>query len=224
MSEIEFKEYKYWKNKDQKPENLVIMLHGLGADGEDLISLAHYFAKEMPNTAFVAPNAPYENDMAPPGTPMGYQWFSLRDTSPAKLVEEVSNIAPIMYSYIEAKKQEFGLTNDKIALLGFSQGSMLSLFLAPRLKEALAAVLSYSGALIAAEDLEANKDQLTKIPVHLAHGDSDDIVPFAVFEPTKEVLENVGLDVSTTVCPGLGHGIDEKGIEDGIKFLMKHLK
>ena len=218
MAELSIQEHKYWAKGDEAPKSLVIMLHGLGADGKDLIGLAHYFAQSLPDTAFVSPDAPFPCDMAP----MGHQWFSLQDRSPEAMLRGASHAAGIVYAYIDAKMKEYNLPANKIALLGFSQGTMMSLYVAPRREQQLAAVLGYSGALLGAELLESAVK--SKPPVHLIHGTDDDVVPFAVMEPAAKILSAQGFSVDATPCEGTGHGIDETGVMEGQKFLLKHLK
>lgn len=218
MGELSIQEHKYWAKPEEAPKSLVIMLHGLGADGKDLIGLAHYFAQELPDTAFVAPDAPFPCDMAP----MGHQWFSLQDRSPEAMLRGASHARAVVDAYIDAKMKEYNLPASKIVLLGFSQGTMMSLFVAPRREEQLAGVLGYSGALLGAELLES--DVKSKPPIHLIHGTDDDVVPFAVMEPAAKILASQGFKVDVTPCEGTGHGIDETGVEEGKKFLLNHLK
>jgi phospholipase/carboxylesterase len=216
MSEHTIKQYTYWP-KSEKPKSLVIMLHGLGADGKDLIGLSSYFAADMPDTAFVAPDAPFPCDVAP----VGYQWFSLKDTDPHALLQGVNAAAPIIDAFIDSQIDAFGVPANKIALLGFSQGTMVSLYTAPKRENGIAAVLGYSGALIGGELLE--KTSKSKPAIHLVHGTDDQVVPFTVMDPAKEILETSGFDVETTICKGVGHSISEEGLAAGISFLKKHL-
>lgn len=196
---------------------LVLLLHGLGADGHDLIGLAPYFAKGLPDAAFVAPHAPFPCDMAP----MGRQWFSLQDRSPETVLAGVQAAAPILDAFIEAELAQRGLAADKLALLGFSQGTMMSLYVAPRRPAAIAGVVGYSGALVGADRLAA--EVKSKPPVLLVHGDADPIVPFAAMGAAEQGLRRAGLAVETLRRPGLPHSIDEEGIAAGIKFLGRVL-
>ena len=102
-----------------QPRSLVLLLHGVGADGNDLIGLAPYFAQALPDTAFVSPNAPYPCDMGP----FGYQWFSLQDRSPPAILAGVQATAPILNAFIDAELKRHNLADDRLALLGFSQGT-----------------------------------------------------------------------------------------------------
>src|SRR5919106_4076705 len=133
------------------PRQLVVLLHGVGADGNDLIELAPALARSLPHAAFVAPDAPEPCDMAP----FGRQWFSLRDRRPAALLAGVQACAPMLDAFLDAELQRHQLGPHQLALVGFSQGTMLALYLALRRVPALAAVLGYSGALLGAERLPA---------------------------------------------------------------------
>jgi phospholipase/carboxylesterase len=125
-------------------KRLVIFLHGLGADGNDLLSLAPML--ELPDTHFASPNAPYPCDMAP----YGYQWFSLLDRDPVRILPEIRRAEPILSAYIDAQIAKHKITAKDVALIGFSQGSMMSLHTAPRRAEPIAGVVGISGALFGA--------------------------------------------------------------------------
>ncbi len=198
----------------KKASKLVILLHGLGANGDDLYGLVPHFAKAMPDVHFSCPNAPYPCDMAP----YGLQWFSLMDRSEEKILEGVKNAAPILNQFIDSKKQELGLEDEDVALLGFSQGTMLSLYAAFRRERPLAGVLGYSGALVAPHLL---KDEMKSAPdICLVHGEDDDIVPFEAFKDAMSVLQTMQLPVAGYSREGLGHGIDPAGLQIGIDFLQ----
>ena len=133
------------------PRQLVVLLHGVGADGADLITLSQAMGPLLPNARFVAPNGPEPCDMAP----VGYQWFSLSDRDPAKMLAGVLRSAPLIDAFIDEELARDGLGDHQLALLGFSQGTMMSLHVAPRRPQAMAAVLGFSGALLAPEKLAA---------------------------------------------------------------------
>ncbi len=196
-----------------KPESLVIMLHGVGSNGQDLISLAPYLAQGLPKTAFVSPDAPFPCDMVPPGYPNSYQWFSLHDRDPKPMLDGVKSAFPVLESFIEEQLKRLGLSHDKVALLGFSQGTMTSLYAAPRLKNKIAGVLGYSGALLWEEGAQHI------VPVHLIHGEADDVVPVQSREVAEKTLSEHGFTVTGHTTPRLTHSIDQKGIDSGAKFL-----
>lgn len=200
-----------------KAEQLVIFLHGLGADGKDLMGLAPYFAEVLPNAAFVSPDAPFPCDMAP----MGYQWFSVQDWTQEAFLFGVEKAAPLLDNFITEQIEAHGVTPEKTALVGFSQGTMMSLYTAPCYPERLAGVLGYSGALV--WDGPVNGANLHKIPVHLIHGDADPVVDISRYYDAKERLSAGGFTVTGGVTEGLMHGIDEAGIDSGTEFLKRIL-
>lgn len=198
-----------------KPAQLVILLHGLGADGNDLISLADEWRGFLPDAAFASPNAPFPCDMAP----YGHQWFSLRERS-AELIEAgVQRAAPILNAYIDAMLARFGLDDSKLALVGFSQGTMMSLQVAMRRAKPCAAVVGYSGALVGVEHLA--KDIISKPAICLIHGDADMVVPFGAMEIAEAALTKAGVAVTAHRRPGLGHGIDHYGMHAGVEFMAE---
>jgi phospholipase/carboxylesterase len=200
------------------PQSLVLLLHGLGADGNDLISLAPYWARLLPNTAFVSPHAPFPCDMAP----YGRQWFSLQDRSQTMILAGVKAAAPILDAFIDAELKKHRLTEDRVALVGFSQGTMMSLYVAPRRPRAVAAVVGYSGALVGADALAV--EAKSKPPILLVHGEMDDVVPFQAMAAAAAGLRAVGLQVETVARPGLPHSIDDVGLTRGGTFLAEHLR
>jgi phospholipase/carboxylesterase len=198
-----------------KPQQLIIFLHGYGADGNDLISLAPLFAETFPHAAFVSPHAPYPCEMSP----FGRQWFPLIDRTPSVLLAGIQTAAPILQHFIDDMQARFELPANKIALVGFSQGTMMSLFVAPRRAEALGGVVGYSG-LLRGEELLASQVR-SKPPVCLIHGDTDEVVPYSSLESSWKALESVGIAVEGHTRSGLGHGIDEEGINIALRFLEK---
>jgi phospholipase/carboxylesterase len=199
------------------PRKLVLLLHGLGADGHDLIGLAPVLAEVLPDVAFVSPHAPFPCDMAP----FGRQWFSLQDRTPEVILGGVRASAPILDGFIDAELARYNLADNKLALLGFSQGTMMSLYVALRRTKPIAGVLGYSGALVGADLLPT--EAKSKPPVLLVHGDADPVVPFQAMEMAAQGLRRAGVPVETLRRPGLPHSIDEEGIAAGVKFLNRVL-
>jgi phospholipase/carboxylesterase len=199
------------------PRQLVLLLHGVGADGHDLIGLAPYFAQGLPEAIFVSPHGPFPCDMAP----MGRQWFSLQDRTPEVLLAGIQASAPILDAFIDAELARYGLTDDKLALVGFSQGTMMSLYVAPRRAKAMAGVVGYSGALAGPERLP--REVKSKPPILLVHGDADPVVPFSLMAAAAQGLRAAGIAVETLPRPGLPHSIDEEGIAAGVNFLSRAL-
>lgn len=196
-----------------KPTSLVILLHGLGSDGQDLISLVPFFASSLPKAHFISPNAPDHCEMSP----QGYQWFSLRDWSPQAMLKGAHDTAPALNLFIDAQLKRFNLKENRLALIGFSQGTMMALYTALRRPEACAGVVGFSGALIGEEGITAHP------PVCLIHGKEDTVVPFGAMTLAEAVLKHDGVKVESHARPGLGHGIDPEGIAIASKFLKAKL-
>jgi phospholipase/carboxylesterase len=203
--------------QDGRAKELVILLHGLGADGNDLISLAPMFGQALPDAAFVSPNAPFPCDMAP----MGRQWFSFQDRDPAAVLAGVRAAAIHLNAFIDAELESAGLPDDRLVLLGFSQGTMMALHTAIRRPRPCAAVIGFSGALVGPELLA--EEVRSRPPVLLVHGDSDEIVPFQSMAAAEQALRAAGFLVHGEARPGLGHGIDEAGLKLGAAMLKKSL-
>ena len=196
---------------------LVVLLHGVGADGADLIGLAPLFARALPGAAFVAPDVPHPFDLAP----FGRQWFGLADLAPAALLAGARAAAPHLEAFLEDELARARLGPDRLALVGFSQGAMMALHVGLRRARPVAAILAYSGALVGLVALAA--EIRSRPPVMLVHGDADPVVPFAALAAARAGLEAVGVAVEAHARPGLGHGIDEAGVELGAGFLARHL-
>ena len=200
-----------------KPKQLVILLHGLGADGNDLIGLAPYWAPLLPQAEFLSPNAPFACDMAP----YGFQWYSSQDRSAGAQLKGVRAAAPILDAFIDEALAERGLDERAVALIGFSQGSVMSLYIGPRRAKAVAGIVGYSGRLVAAESLPA--ELRSRPPILVVHGTEDPLVPFAALAEAEAGLKAAGIPVESLACPGVGHSIDERGLRAGGQFLRNAL-
>ncbi len=196
-----------------KPRKLVILLHGLGADGNDLIGLQQYWGRLLPEAEFISPNAPFPCDMAP----YGYQWFSVQDRTPLAMLAGVRAAAPSLDAFIDEELQKRGLGDGDAALVGFSQGTMMSMFVGLRRPTPLAGILGYSGRLIAPELLKS--ELRSRPPVLLVHGTEDPLVPFESMSDAEAALRQAGVPVVTLACPGVEHAIDPEGLERGGRFL-----
>jgi phospholipase/carboxylesterase len=199
------------------PDCAVVLLHGLGADGQDLIGLAPYLREALPTAQFVAPDAPFPCDMAP----YGRQWFSLQDRSPERMLAGVRAAAPVLDAFLDEVLEEYGLPASRLALVGFSQGTMMSLHVAPRRTAQLAGVVGFSGALVGGEALAAEIE--TRPPTLLVHGDADGIVPVEASDAAAVGLDGLGVPVRLVVRPGLGHSIDQQGLAEATAFLRAAL-
>lgn len=200
------------------PKQLVVFLHGIGADGRDLITLAHELGPYLPDAQFVSPDAPFPCDMAP----MGYQWFSLQDRNPDALLAGARKAEPILNQYLDDQLAMYNIPVEKLAVVGFSQGTMLALHTMPRRAQPCACVIGFSGALIGG-DLLADEIR-SKPPVCLIHGDMDDVVPFQAMALASEALREAGVAHETHACPNVAHGIDPQGLLAAIEFLKQHLR
>jgi phospholipase/carboxylesterase len=200
-----------------KPRRLVILLHGLGADGNDLIGLQQYWGRVVPDAEFISPNAPFPCDMAP----YGYQWFSVQDRTPEAVLAGVRAAAPSLDAFIDEELQKRGLTESDTALVGFSQGTMMSLYVGLRRAKPLAGILGYSGRLIAPELLAS--ELRSRPPVLLVHGTHDPLVPFESLAHAEAALKTAGVPVETLACPGIEHSIDPEGLQRGGTFLKQVL-
>ena len=201
----------------KKPTSAIILLHGLGADGADLISLGEEWRDTLPDTEFLAPDAPFPCDMAS----FGYQWFSLQDQSPEAILAGVKQAAPMVNNYIDEVLKTRELSPRRLALVGFSQGTMMSLYVGLRREEQLACIVGYSGLLVDAENLPAEKK--SSPPILLFHGMMDPVIPFFFLDQTEKGLKAAGLSVESYARKGLGHGIDSFGMTEGLSFLKKAL-
>lgn len=200
-----------------KPRALVVFLHGLGADGNDLISLAPLMAPLLPDTAFVSPHGPEPCDMSA----MGRQWFSLENRDPEVLFQGVSNAAVSLNAFLDAELKKHGLSEDRLAVVGFSQGTMTALHTMLRRDKPCAVVVGFSGALIKPEVL--GDDIVSRPPVLLVHGDADDVVPFQAMVLAQQALDLNGVPVAAYERPHLGHGIDQDGLQLCAMALVQHL-
>jgi len=200
-----------------RSSRLVILLHGLGADGNDLIGLAPYWAPQLPTTEFLSPNAPFPCDMAP----YGYQWFSAQDRNPAAVLAGVRAAAPFLQAFIDDALAKRGLVDGDLALVGFSQGTMMSLYVGLRRSEPVAGILGFSGRLLAPELLAS---ELRSRPrALLVHGTDDPLVPYESLAAAERTLTELGVSVETLTCAGIGHSIDENGLRRGGSFLKEVL-
>ena len=194
---------------------MVILLHGYGSNGDDLIGLAPYWRSALPDTVFLAPNAPQPF----PDAPGGRQWWPLTNFSPEARAAGVRQAAPVLNAYIDRQLATYGLADDRLALVGFSQGTMLALHVGPRRERQLAGIVGYSGMLADPGSLAA--EMKSTPPVLLVHGDADPMVPVAALHQAKATLEPLGFDVTTHDSRGLGHSIDEAGLRLGEQFLSR---
>ena len=200
--------------------SVVVFLHGYGADGNDLLGLAEPLAPHLPDTVFVAPDAP-EICATNPG---GFQWFPIPwiDGSSEEAAERSMEQSVIdLNAYLDSVLEEENLSAEQMVLFGFSQGTMMSLHVAPRRDEPFAAVVGFSGRLLQPESLE---DELkTRPPVLLVHGDQDDLVPVQSLQDAGQALSELGFEVYAHIMEGTGHGIAPDGLNVALAFIRDRL-
>ena len=180
---------------------LVVLLHGYGANGDDLIALGESWRRSLPDAAFVAPNAP----QAIPGMYGGLQWFPLTLRDPSEYWRGVAAAQPELDRFLDAELVRHRLTADRLVLVGFSQGTMMALHVGLRRATAPAGIVAYSGLLAEPEHLAETK---ARPPVLLMHGEADDLIPVEALHMAREALAEAGVPIEWHVRPGLGHGID----------------
>ncbi|MGO8953967.1 MAG: alpha/beta hydrolase [Rhodomicrobium sp.] len=196
------------------PQQLVIFLHGYGADGNDLIGLGREWARLLPHAAFVSPHAP---EALPGGFFGGRQWFGLDTRSEREWEEGVRRAQPVLEAFILAEAARAKLPMSAVALVGFSQGTMMALQTGLRLAEAPAAIVGFSGHLAGAMRLAG--EIKCKPPVLLIHGADDEVIPVQAIHHARIALAAAGVPVEWHIRPGLGHGIDPEGLTAGGMFL-----
>lgn len=200
--------------------SVVVFVHGYGADGADLLGLGDALAPHLPDTVFVAPDAPQPCV----GNPFGFQWFpipwldgSSEEAAKAGMAESVL----LFNEFLDARLAEEGVGPEAMALVGFSQGAMMSLHVAPRRAQAVAGVVAISGRLLVPELLAA--EAVVKPPVLLVHGDQDPVVPFADMGLAGDALVAAGFETYGHVMEGTGHGIAPDGLGVTLQFLKERL-
>ncbi len=205
-------------SSENPPKQMIIFVHGYGADGNDLIGLANYFQSTLQEAIFLSPHAPEACSM----NPSGYQWFDLTSTDPAVLWSKILVAADHLNEFIDSKLLEYNIAEENLALIGFSQGTMMSLHVSLRRKNTMAAVLGYSGRLIGADLLK--DDLISKPSIYLIHGDQDPMVPYQESLTAEKVLKEYSIDIKTHISEHTQHSIAEDGLRIGVDFLASKLK
>ncbi len=207
-------------SKSGENSSLVVFLHGYGADGADLLGLADPLSEHLPDTVFVAPNAP-ERCI---GNPMGYQWFpipwidgSSEEESEAGMMRALDDLN----AYLDSTMAAEDVSERETVLVGFSQGTMMALHLAPRREDAFAGIVGFSGRLLRPELLK--DEAISKPPIILIHGDQDDVVPPMSLPEAGDALQEAGFEVYGHVMKGTGHGIAPDGLGVALSFIGKQL-
>ena len=209
-----------------KPKQLILLLHGVGSDGNNLLDIAKMLSLKFPDAHFIAPNAPFPYDMVPvPNnisynmSPVGYQWFSLTNTSEQALLKGLNNAMPYLNKFVDYQLKRFGLTEENLAVIGFSQGTMLSLHTFPRRSKAIALIVGLSGTLIAPQLLE--KELKSKPSILFMYGEKDQVLPVKYMKLASQSLKNLGFDIKTRTYQDLEHSIIQEEIDEVIKALKE---
>lgn len=203
-----------------KAKQLVVILHGYGADGNDLLEIARQWQPILPNAAFVSPHAHEPCAMSPGGR----QWFRLTDRNPDERWTGVCSAGPVIDAFIDEELAELGLGADKLAICGFSQGAMMALHTGLRRKTPPAGIIGLSGVLVGPEHLPetaAGAPGATPPPVLLMHGHMDEVIPVDALFATSDHLAAAGIPCQWHLAIGLGHGIDGEEIRQGAMFLAR---
>lgn len=213
------------KSKTEQPKEIVIFIHGYGANGDDLIGLGSYWRQELTDTLFLSPHAPFVcNEI-----PFGRQWFSLGNWDPALygtaevsqlVINGVADALPHLNAYIDQVLLNTGLQEDRLALVGFSQGAMMALSAAYSRKKSCAAVIGYSGGFTTGNPLEV----VSPCPTLLVHGSEDAVIPVRAMKESALILKAHGISVETLECNNLGHSISDQGLQRGGRFLCDHFE
>ncbi|MGR3546952.1 MAG: alpha/beta hydrolase [Roseovarius sp.] len=199
----------------------VVFLHGYGANGADLLGLADPLAEHLPDTLFVAPDAPESI----PGMPFGLQWFPIPwidGSSEEEAHRGLMTASADLNAFLDALMVDEDLLPEQVVLFGFSQGTMMALHVAPRREDALGGVVAFSGRLLSPELL--SDEVQSRPPVLLVHGDADEVVPVQSLPQAAEALQGAGWqDVYAHIMKGTGHGIAPDGLSVALAFLRDKL-
>jgi len=201
---------------------LVVFLHGYGADGNDLINIGQAWQGLLPNVAFVSPHAPRPCGQAP----VGREWFPLTMRDPGERWTGVNAAAPGLNAFLDAELKRRNLPPSALVLVGFSQGTMMALHVGLRREVAPAAIVGYSGLFVVPEKLEPEKfagEIRSRPPVLLIHGDRDDLIPVQALFHASQALASLDIPTEWHISPGIGHGIDEEGLRQGGEFIARNV-
>ena len=199
---------------------LVVLLHGYGADGNDLIDIGRAWQELLPQAAFVSPHAPEPCGEAP----VGRQWFPLTMRDPQERWSGVTKAAPVLDRFLDAELARRSLPPSALALVGFSQGTMMALHVGLRRAAQPAAIVGYSGLFVVPENVDPDafaSELRARPPILLVHGDRDDLIPVQALFHAAQALASLGIPAEWHISAGIGHGIDEEGLRHGGEFLAR---
>lgn len=213
--------FKSLKPKSGKAESIVFFMHGYGANGQDLLGIGEFFSESLPNTMFIAPDAPWKCAMSP----VGYQWFPIPwidGSSEQEANEKLEIASKEIDRWIDEILANESLDSRNAFLFGFSQGTMLSLHIGPRRFRSLGGIIGCSGKILDVNFLRSSVN--SKPPILLMHGDQDDVVDFSFLREAVTELESLKFNVKKHVSRGVGHGISPDGIKVALDFLIDLIK
>lgn len=206
--------------KSGNARQLVVFLHGYGADGNDLIDLGRAWQNILPDAAFVSPHAPEPCGQAP----VGKQWFALTFRDPNERWTGVNQAGPLLDSFLDQELERRKLPPSALALVGFSQGTMMALHVGLRRAVSPAAIVGYSGMFVLPENVppdEVTAQLRAKPPVLLVHGSTDDLIPVQALFHAAQTLAALDIPAEWHISHGVGHGIDGDGLRHGGEFLAR---
>jgi phospholipase/carboxylesterase len=206
-------------------KNLVVFLHGYGADGNDLIDIGRAWQEILPDTAFVSPHAPQPCGQAP----VGREWFALTFRDPNERWVGVNKAAPTLDAFLDEELARRKLPPSALALVGFSQGTMMALHVGLRRAVAPAAIVGYSGMLVPPNPGQGSPEEFTasikaKPPVLLVHGSEDELIPAQALFHATQTLASLDVPAEWHISHGIGHGIDGEGLRHGGEFLARQFR
>ena len=202
---------------NNKPRQAIILCHGYGGDGKDISTLAINWQRFLPDAIFLCPNAPEIcND-----NPQGYQWFDLSSNKEELILEKSILAEEKLNKFVDQVSESFQLESKNLAMVGFSQGCMISIQVVLKKKQQIGCLIGYSGKIINKEHLSKNINSKPKI--FLLHGENDTIVPPTHLLEAKEYLKNNGLNIKTKIFKNCEHKIPVEGVSLGLGFLKKNL-
>lgn len=208
----------------ERPKQLVLLLHGVGSNGVDLFSLADSWAPLLPEAEFISPNAPFAFDGGPYDDhhyPHSYQWFSIKNISPESREKRLRETVPILNAFIDELLVERDLPESALALVGFSQGAIMSLFTGLRRENTVGAILAYAGRLTSEEGVR--RELRSRPRTMLVHGTADEIIPIQEFHESTRILSDLQVPLLSIPIPGLGHGFSPSSEQLGGSFLQRCL-
>jgi phospholipase/carboxylesterase len=203
-----------------KAKQLVVFLHGYGADGNDLIEIGRAWQGLLPDAAFISPHAPHPCGQAPTGR----EWFPLTFREPGEHWRGATAAAPMLNEFLDVELARRNLPPQALALVGFSQGTMLSLHAGLRRATPPAAIVGYSGFLVMPINAgpDAIKGEITsRPPVLLIHGDQDELIPVQGLFQSAQILAALDIPAEWHISAGVGHNIDQEGLRHGGEFLAR---